>query len=219
VLTDARFYVHDVRLVDSEGTRRSVTLDESAFQRDGLALLDFEDGCGADGTPETHTTLTGVVDAGEYDALEFTLGVPAPSNFIDLASAAPPLDVTGMFWTWKSGYKYLKVDGASPAADGGINPFFLHLGAVDCPGDNAQAPPVAPCASSNIVEYSLEGFDAEASTVVVQIAEIFAESDLASNTAGTGPGCMSEAKDPECAVLLPRLGVDDPTQQHLFALD
>lgn len=218
-LTDARFYVHDVKLVDDSGRAHTVELDDAPFQGNGIALLDFEDGCGPDGTAETNTTITGVVDAGVYRALEFTLGVPPERNFIDLASAEPPLDETGMFWTWQSGYKYLKIDGFTPSDDGGIHPFLLHVGAIGCPGENPQAPPTGACDSPNRVRYRLDGFELDRTTVVARIADVFAESDLSSNTAGTAPGCMSEAKDPECSVLLPRLGVDDATEQQLFVLD
>jgi len=218
-ITDARFYVSNIELLEPSGKSHPLVLDENAFQSQGLALIDAEDGCGPDGTPETHTTVTGFAPALAYERVRFTLGVPKERNFIDLASATPPLDVTSMFWVWQSGYKFLKVDGASPAVDGGINPFFVHLGSSGCPGENPSAPPTADCSSPNRVTYELAGFSPSIHKVIADVGELLAASDVSTNTEGTPPGCMSVASDPECVTLFPRLGVDAPSEQHLFHVE
>lgn len=224
-VTDSRFYVHDVALLHGSLGWLPVELAQGDFQRRNLALLDFEDGCGPDGTAETHTTLSGgVLVPGAAEAagndpfvgVRFTLGLPAAENFVDLAKAAPPLDVTGMFWIWQFGYKYLKVDGSSPASGGGINPFFIHLGASGCPGTNPQAPPAGDCSAPNLAVVELLDFSPTAGRIVADLGALLATSDLSFNTTGTGPGCMSEIGDPECLTLLPRLGIDDEADQQLF---
>lgn len=218
--TDARFYVHGVELLDQAGTAHPLELeDDGAFQGTGVALLDFEDGCGADGTEEMNTKLHGSAVPAHYESIRFTLGVPPEQNFLDLATAAPPLDVTGMYWAWLTGYKFLKVDASTPREGGGIHPFLLHLGAAGCPGENAEAPPEGACAFPNSVTYELSGFTGSGVKIVADIAEVFARSNLAFNTAGSAPGCMSEPDDPECQTVLPRLGVNDATAQLLFHLD
>ena len=218
--TDARFYVYDVELVDKAGTAHELELeDDGAFQGDGVALLDFEDGCGSDGTEETNTQVRGMVVPAAYESIRFTLGVPPDQNFLDLTSAAPPLDVTGMYWTWLSGYKFLKLDASTPMQEGGIHPFLLHLGSAGCPGDNPTAAPDGPCTFPNRVSYELSGFTGSNKKVVADVAGLFADSDLSFNTDGTAPGCMSEPDDPECQTVLPRLGVNDATEQLLFHLE
>jgi len=217
--TDARFYLHGVELVDKGGKAHPIELEADAFQGDGLALLDFEDGCGPDGTEETNTAVRGMVVPGTFESVRFTLGVPPEQNFIDLAAAAAPLDVTGMFWTWQSGYKFLKLDASSPMEGGGINPFLLHVGAAGCPGTNPQAAPEAPCTFPNTVSYELDGFTGKSSKVVADLADLLAASDLSVNTDGTAPGCMSEPDDPECLTVLPRLGVNDASEQRLFHVE
>ncbi|MCE9573461.1 MAG: metallo-mystery pair system four-Cys motif protein [Deltaproteobacteria bacterium] len=210
--TDARFYVHDVELLDADGAV-PVTLDANAFQGNGVALMDFEDGCGSDGTAELHTAITGTVPDRAYVGVRFTLGVPADQNFVDLASAPAPLNVTGMYWIWQFGYKFLKLDGTSTA------PFFLHLGSSGCPGANPEAPPTGPCANPNTVTYTLTGFDPWEQTVVADLGAVLATSDLTTNTTNTAPGCMSEPDDPECLAILPRLGIGDITKQTLFKVE
>lgn len=218
-IDDARFYVHDLELLHASGVWLPVAFEPSAFQSERLALLDFEDGCGPDGTTETHTSLSGQVAAEDDDftAVRFTLGVPLEHNFVNLATAAPPLDVTGMFWTWLYGYKFLKVDGSSPAEDANV-PFFLHVGASGCSGDNPQAPPNGECSQPNLARHELSGFSLER-RIVADLGRLLATTDLTFNTEGTGPGCMSEPDDPECLSLLPRLGVDDAGEQRLFSVE
>lgn len=214
--TDARLYVHGFELLDGSGRAHPLTLtQDSPWQGNDIALLDFEDGCGPDGTAETNTIVTGTVKGDQLTAVRFTLGVPVEENFIDLATAAPPLDVTGMYWTWLSGYKFLKVDGSSPSAEGGINPFFLHVGAT-CAGDNPAAPPPMPCAAPNQVTYELEGELSDGAKIVADIGDVLATTDLTKNTPGTGPGCMSEPDDPECVTIFSRIGVDVAADQVFF---
>lgn len=218
--TDARFYVYGVELVDKSGTAHALELeDDGIFQSQGVALLDFEDGCGPDGTTEMNTQLRGKVVPASYESIRFTVGVPLELNSLDLATAAPPLDVTGMYWTWLSGYKFLKMDASTPMEGGGIYPFLLHIGSAGCPGDRDEAPPTGPCAFPNRVTYELSGFTGADKKVVADVADLLAEIDLSVNTDGTPPGCMSMPDDPECLLVLPRLGVDDASEQLLFHVE
>ena len=216
--TDLRFYVYDVALIASDGTSVPIALDDDAFQHAGIALLDFENGCGTDGTPALHTSVTGTVAGTGFTGLSFTLGVPPDKDFVDLAAAAPPLDVTGMYWIWQYGYKFFKLDATVDVGTSTPAPYFLHLGSSGCPGSDATAPPTAPCAFPNRVTYTLDGFHVGQSTVVVDVGAVLANSDLSVNTADTAPGCMSEPADPECALVLPRMGVNTAAPQVLFSV-
>ena len=218
-ISDARFYVSNIEMLESTGKAHPLVLDEDTYQSKAIALIDPEDGCGPDGTTGTHTIVTGTAPALPFTAVRFTLGVPKEQNFIDLASAQAPLDVTGMFWTWQSGYKFLKVDGSSPAAEGGINPFFIHLGSGDCPGTNPSSPPTADCAFPNRATYDLANFSPAQTKVVADLGRLLELSDVSTNTAGTPPGCMSSPNDPECETLLPRLGIDAPDAQQFFRVE
>ncbi len=219
-ITDARFFVHGVELIDTRGGLHPLALTDGPFQGQGVALLDFESGCGDDGTTALHTALTGAAPDLRYRGVRFTLGLPPEQNFVDLAAAAAPLDVTGMFWIWQFGYKFLKVDGMARTAETAqpapaAAPFFVHLGANGCPGTNIGAPPTGPCVNPNQVTYELAldpAFEPATSaivpTLVADLAPVLAASNLEVNMPGTPPGCMSDPKDNECAAILPRLGVD-----------
>ena len=202
VASDFRFYVHDVRLIGAAG-EVPVTLDADAFQADGVALLDFETGgtgCQM-GSPATHTALTGTAPAGTYTGVAFKVGVPFARNHLDVATAAAPLNVPAMYWAWSSGYKFLKIDGAVGGAG-----FNLHLGSTGC-GTSGTTPPTAPCTSPNVMDVTLTGFVPTTSVIVVDVARVLADVDVATNTTQTAPGCMAFPGDPECVAIFPHLGL------------
>ncbi|MEM8828307.1 MAG: MbnP family copper-binding protein [Cyanobacteria bacterium P01_G01_bin.19] len=111
--TDFRFYVSDVALIDEDGNPVPVELEQDGkWQHQSTALLDFEDGSNAcdNGTTETNTAIVGTVPEGDYQGLQFTLGVPQNLNHEDAAIAPSPLNLTSMWWNWQGGYKFLRAE-------------------------------------------------------------------------------------------------------------
>ncbi len=204
-LADFRLYVHDVRLVTSDGRELPVTLEEDGvWQRDGVALLDFEDGGAAceSGTPETNASLRGTVDdAGPFNGLRFLLGVPFALNHADASTAAAPLNRVSMFWSWNAGYKFLRVDARTTGQPAG---WRLHVGSTGCEGDGRGN--VTGCAQENRAVIALDGFDPTVTGVAVDLAELLRESDVDGDLGGAA-GCMSEVDDPECLQLFHGLGL------------
>lgn len=110
---DFRFYVSDLALVDKEGKTVAIELEQdNQWQYQNVALIDFEDGTGAcdNGTAETRTVVVGTVPEGDYQDLQFTLGVPKELNHKDAAIAPSPLNLTSLWWNWQGGYKFLRAD-------------------------------------------------------------------------------------------------------------
>src|SRR5688500_9420072 len=74
-LLDFKLYVREVTLVRANGERHELALEQDGtWQRDSLALLDFEDGTGAcdTGSPGVRRELVGTAPGhGDYTALEF----------------------------------------------------------------------------------------------------------------------------------------------------
>lgn len=222
-LADYRLYIHEVRLHEKGGGYVPLTLDQDGiWQVKDLALLDFEDKSGScsNGTVETNGKVHGKAPDRAYDGISFRLGVPFALNHADAAVAPSPLNLSGLFWSWNGGYKYMRVDAAP---EGGAGPFLFHLGSTDCEGDFADGG-VKICARPNIADVVLTGFDPAKSKVVVDYGAIVANSDLSKN-AGGAPGCMSGATDPECAPIFKLLGIDiadgtvHPEQQKLFHVE
>jgi uncharacterized repeat protein (TIGR04052 family) len=228
-ILDFRLFVSAAHLIAADGTRVPVTLDQDgAWQVENIALLDFEDGTGscANGTPQVNTTLRGTVPDGTYRGLEFEVGVPFDWNHGDPTTAPAPLNLTAMFWNWRGGYKFAKIEfapvmatGMNAAAKthseghahggghGGPGGWMLHLGSTMCAAPEATTPPSEPCANPNRVAVALPDFVPGQSTVVIDPAAVVAGADLTQNTPETSPGCMSFPNDPDCNTVLPRLGL------------
>jgi uncharacterized repeat protein (TIGR04052 family) len=200
---DLRLYVHDVRLVRADATEAPVTLEQDgAWQYQDVALLDFEDATGtcSNGTPETHTEVSGTVAAGTYVGLRFRVGVPFALNHVNPAELPPPLDVSTLFWSWQGGFKFIRFELATNGLPRG---FALHLGSTGCDGTDMGG--VTTCAQPNRPELVLPAFDASTQRVRLDMSALLSRSNLDVSTGA--PGCMSGVSDPECWVLLPALGL------------
>lgn len=202
---DLRLYVHDVQLLREEADPVAFEMvPDGVWQSDRVALLDFEDASGrcSGGTAETHTRLHGVAPPGSYVGVSFRVGVPPEQNHLDLASAAAPLDVPGMYWSWQGGYKYLKAEVATAQhADG----YLFHLGSAGCAGSPTSG---YDCADRNVAQITLKGNLEQ--PVTLDVKQLFAAVDLESvpdRDTDLVPGCMSSATDPECAPMLATLGL------------
>lgn len=231
--TDFRFYVHDVQLLRADGSAVLVTLSESPWQHQGVALLDFENGqgpCAQGGNAALNETLRGTAPAGSYTGLRFTLGVPERLNHQDATVAPSPFNLTAMFWNWQNGYKFVKVDlqvgAAAPAAPNapahggaaGEGGFALHLGSTQCVAA-APTQPGRDCRNPNRPVITLTGFDPLSAPVIADVGPVLAGVDITRNTERTPPGCMSFPNDPECRSVLPALGLpymDLPAGEQRF---
>ena len=216
-LNDFRFYVHALELLRADGSSAAVTLDEeSPWQGEGVALLDFEDGSGActSGTALTRDVVRGRAAPGPYTGVRFTLGVPFALNHRDASRAGAPLNLTSLFWGWQGGYKFARIDATSGGAS-----FLVHLGSTACNGSPTGG--VTRCEFENRPTITLDGFDPSSGVIVADYAALVGTLDLQANSAGTAPGCMSTASDPECRAVFTSIGLPfgtSPAAQDFFSV-
>lgn len=211
VPADFRFYVQDLALTTSDGDEVPIVLDARApWQTKDVALIDFEDGQGrCKGTPETNTTITGKVPAGDYTGVVFTNGVPEELNHLDQSTQPAPLDVTELYWAWLSGYRFMiaeLVQDGEPASDvavdadaGVVQPGvgLMHIGSTACRKDRG-------CTKKNRNRVQLSDFKHDSDVIVADIAAIFGDTDLAQDM-------QCHSADEICAPMFERLGVDFAT--------
>ncbi len=217
---DFRMYVHDVSLVRASGEKVPLALTvDGKWQSATTALLDFEDGSGAcmTNSPETNFSVVGTAPAhGDYTAVAFTVGVPADEDHLNAATAMPPLNQPAMWWSWVGGYRYMRLEVQSTK-----NPtWFFHLGAEACTGASTTS---ITCKYPDLAVISLASFKANTTKVAMDVATLFADSDLDHQIDGvvdTVPGCMSSTADPECPPLFSKLGLtfesNDPGPPQTF---
>ncbi len=111
--SDFRLYLSAVELLDSDGRVVPVTLEQDGiWQYQDVALLDFEDGSGPcqNGNTPVNMSVHGTVPDGNYQGVQFTLGLPFALNHTDNLLAPSPLNLSAMFWNWQGGYRFFKVD-------------------------------------------------------------------------------------------------------------
>jgi len=220
VPADFRFYVFNIRLVTTDGKEVALQLDQDhLWQLDNIALLDFENKvppCN-DGTSQTNSVVHGKIAPGDYTGIRFTLGVPFERDHADASVAPSPLNISGLFWSWQDGYKFLRIDTA-------FDNVRVHLGSTECMlGSRPNI--VTSCGRPNLGEVQLTGFNPASSVIVADLAALLADSDINSNQPNTAPGCQSDPDDEDCAPIFKNLGVNfddgspNPTSQKFFRVE
>lgn len=204
-LVDARMYLHQIELQDSTGNWSRLELEQDKnWQSGDLALLDFADDTGScqTGDARLRQEIRGYVDSKlEFHALRFVLGVPNDLNHLDASRAEAPLNASGMWWSWKGGFKYLRIDLTSQ--EQAI--WYFHMGANSCSGTSAEG---YTCVSENFANISLDHFDEKQSAVIFDLKQLYAGADVSLAADGL-PGCMSgSVSDTECTPLYAALGLE-----------
>jgi uncharacterized repeat protein (TIGR04052 family) len=212
VPSDFRLYLSNVRLVTSDYREVPVRLEQDhRWQVDDIVLIDFEDKqrpCTA-GTAPTNSEIHASVAPGSYRGVRFTLGVPFARNHDDQAIAPSPLNLSGLFWSWQDGYKFMRIDTA-------FDNLRVHLGSTGCSYSRPNV--VAGCARPNRAEIWLDDFDPSRNVIVADLAALLADSDLTANQPDTPPGCMSDPNDDDCEPIMRNLGVHFANGQPVPAL-
>jgi uncharacterized repeat protein (TIGR04052 family) len=208
-LNDFRFYVSNVRLITAMGEEVPVELTQDGrWQYADVALLDFEDGtgmCREAGTPDMNDKVVGTVPPGEYTGIAFDLGVPFELNHLDTTTAPAPLNLPAMWWNWRIGYKFVRIDMQTPRSQ--TPAWFIHLGSTGCPSPDSSTPPTDVCSNPNLATVRLDGFNPTRTFVIADAAALLSGVNL-DESVPMPPGCMSGTEDPDCAALFPAFGLD-----------
>lgn len=237
---DFRLYISQIQLVNEAGQAVPLELEQDGkWQYKNVALLDFEDATGScEGNADTRSFVTGHVPAGKYKGIRFELGVPFDLNHQDVNLAPSPLNLTSLFWVWRSGYKFARLDFASTGQSQG---YSIHLGSTGC-GEitsadahvqheaheetttaSAPAMNMAPemCSAPNRASVQLPNFDLQTNQVSVDLGRLLASSNIDTNQADTPVGCMSGADDQDCKAIFEHFGLSfggQNSQQDFFSM-
>lgn len=202
---DFRIYISNLRLIDGDGEAVPLTLEQDGvFQVDNIALLDFEDGSGnCQGNDTLNTEITGEADIDDIAGITFEIGVPFDQNHLDIAQAESPLNIPELFWVWRVGYKFMKID-----LRVGDTAYPMHLGSFECVSDAPVSSPSEACGRPNLPTIQLDGFDPETNTIVLDLDALLSGVDVSFNTPDTGPGCQSATSDQaDCEPIFDSLGL------------
>jgi uncharacterized repeat protein (TIGR04052 family) len=201
-VTDFRFFVSDVHLIDAKGRESRLSLsNDGKWQNETVALIAFESGAGRCNPDQVNMEIRGTVNTGSYTGLRFTVGVPRIENHADPATAPSPLNLSRMFWSWNDGYKFMRLEMSTV---GRANGYLLHLGSTGCrteiPGDSAST----QCRSENRPEIYLPQFNSASDFVKVDLKALLNGVNVGDRSGG---GCMSSPGDTACAGAFKNLGL------------
>lgn len=215
---DFRFYVSDIALIDNNGKAVPVNLvQDEKWQYQNVALLDFENksgGC-ANGTIETRNQVVGTIPKGNYQGLQFTLGVPVNLNHADSVTAPSPLNLTSLWWNWLFGYKFARLDWENQSHNSQVKHgeksdkaqgFPIHLGSTGCQA-NEGSQKLSTCSNLNTSKIIFTKFDINKNVVIADMKTLIGNTNLTVNQKNTPPGCMSSPDDSDCNVIMPNFGL------------
>jgi uncharacterized repeat protein (TIGR04052 family) len=172
-----QFYVSSVELLQGDGAAQRLLLKAtSPWQSERVALIDL-----IGGASERNTMLRGNVARGAYTGIRFSIAVPFDLNHANPLTAAAPLNRAELFWSWQSGYKFLRLELTDDQHAGAF-----HLGSTGCSSASALRPPQLPCALPNAVRVELRNFDPTRQAVEVRVTDLVAAMSSASRPACTG---------------------------------
>ncbi len=205
-LSDLRFYISNVQLIDREGVAHDIRYaTEMGWQNDAVAYIDLENGDGAcqNGTAETFDHILGVAPAADYQGLRFTVGVPFRINHSNPLTAKPPLDDPDMHWHWRSGYKFLRA-GVRSDTDG----FWIHTGSAGCEGTVGD---ITGCKFPNRIHVELAGFVPDTHAIAVDLSALLAGTSI---TDEVRSDCSSGPPETTCVAPFAALGIDFKTGEQ-----
>lgn len=118
-ITKFMYYVTDIEWRSKTG---------QVFKDSSYHLIDLYD--------TSSQTFSVNVERGVYDTIFFSIGVDSIHNVSGAQSGA--LDpMKGMFWTWSTGYIFVKFEGRSPVSTAPNQQFLYHIGGFRA-GENAM---------------------------------------------------------------------------------
>jgi hypothetical protein len=116
-VTMFKYYISNIKLQKADGSEY--------VQPESYYLIDEEEA-------SSKVITLDSIPTGDYTGITFTIGVDSTRNVSGAQTGAlDPLH--GMFWTWNSGYIYVKMEGYSPqSANGGL---VFHIGGFKSPNN------------------------------------------------------------------------------------
>ncbi len=109
-----KYYISNIVLTTTKGN--DITIPNTYF------LINAAD------PTSLNPAITGV-PPGKYKRIAFTVGIDSAHNFG--GAQAGCLDpANGMFWTWNSGYIFLKLEGYSPQSSAKLHKLTFHVGGI-----------------------------------------------------------------------------------------
>jgi len=202
-LFQAQFYVSNVAFKDQQNTWHKTSFAVSTGQSEQVALIGGI--CG--NAFQWSTAVKSPISAKNISAIRFDLGVPESLNHKNPITQPSPLNQSDMFWTWRLGYKFARIEFASEDSE-----WIFHLGSTGCHSPSPVRPPKDACLNPNRVTVVFDNFRAD-QTISLNLDMLLNDIDMKANN-----NCQSSSDTPLCQSLFQRMGITKNSQQQVFEL-
>jgi hypothetical protein len=184
--TAFNYFVSNIKLTATDGREYVVPQDSSYF------LI-------RENVPSTQRISLKNVPAGDYTSASFLIGVDSLRSTMDIGQRTGVLDpagdhtsANGMYWSWNSGYIFMKLEGTSPNAPTdatGNRTFRYHVGFFG--GRDTRT-------INNLKTVTIAFADGAAAVKPTQVPTVTVQTDVLKIF--DGPATVSIAKNPEVMV-------------------
>jgi hypothetical protein len=134
-------------------------------------------------TADTNTKLVGYPVFGVFTGVEMKIGLPDSLNNLQSDTQTAPLSNTGMYWSWASGYKFMKLEFLHKDTNKSVS---WHNGGSTCTGSYGSI----SCTYSNLSTVSISkstGSFSANDVIALNIRELTDSTD----TSAAGVSCMN----------------------------
>jgi uncharacterized repeat protein (TIGR04052 family) len=143
------------------------------------------------------------VDLDSSAQLSFSLAVPFALNHQNPLLQASPLNLPSMFWSWRSGHKFFRLDMQGPNKN-----WVFHLGSVGCSAASTMRSPEDECVQPNRVSFHLDKKH-NGSKLVMHLDRLMA--NLSVQNSGS---CLFHSDQQSCTILMSNLKTQDVFEWH-----
>jgi uncharacterized repeat protein (TIGR04052 family) len=214
------FFMSNVKLSD-ETTVYEPLLSSTPWQTDNVVLIQLNlNGCapksednnipvqtdsGASETLKSNDYLQFLlpVDLDASEQLSFTLAVPFDLNHQNPLLQPSPLNLPSMFWSWRSGHKFFRLDLQAPDKN-----WVFHLGSVGCTAVSTMRSPQSECVQPNRVDFQLDKKH-NGTTLVMHLDRLITNISMQNNNS-----CLFQLGQESCSILMSNLKTKDVFEWH-----
>ena len=205
------FFISDIHVVN-ESNSQNIALLPSHWQTSEVVLIqpnltdcaeqpvtEQDVKAGFQSGPEildhnTNIIFNAPVDLEGAQTLAFSLGVPFDDNHQNPLTQPSPLNLPSMFWSWRSGHKFFRVD----LVDKKHN-WVFHLGSVGCIAASAMRSPQTECVQPNRFDFELSKKQ-DGSRLILHLDKLLAGMSLQDSKS-----CLFHGEQQNCDVLMANL--------------
>ena len=209
------FFISDVRL-SGENTEYPVQLSTTPWQTDDVALIKphlADCGTKLEGgdtrsqdeianlealKANNHLQFIVPVDLDGSEQLSFSLAVPFALNHQNPLLQPSPLNLPSMFWSWRSGHKFFRLDMQGPNKS-----WVFHLGSVGCSAASTMRGPSKECVQPNRVQFLLDK-KRDGTKLVMHLDRLIANTSMQKNDS-----CLFHSGQESCSILMSNLKTQD----------